>query len=467
MLRALLGVALLGGAGAEAGATDRVQQYLGLAQATRERPITPAELEAAALSPAGIEGISALFQRSLASSLILEGSPVTPELGGEATLDRGRLRFVEYPDPLHPIVRRMVELKDDPKALLDFLSQSPRGRQLLKTTGGLHALLFQITRHPEPDDTRRRALDRVLASAVSIHFKTWSVDPEQQLAMIRQNDWQGRYVGFWHIHPPRWTGQAYAPGLEPSLEDMTVALEKGQLLTIVFQPDGFDLYDLSPLAAARAPVLDRSRAIRHRSADWTRRFAKDHLVPTSRRYFSSRSGTSRSALLFAEQGVEAPADTLAPLGRPCLEQLLAGGGGDGQVLAGEVDPRHGVPRPPLPLQESPEVGVGVEVARERLDRGAPLAAGVAFLHRLRLRDQYFHAQHADDPGPAKPVELDAVLRGRDREVLGEGGDRAEGVEVAPPRARRRGVELGEGEEPPAGAGRHLDRRHRRRTVDDG
>ena len=205
MLRALLGVALLGGVGAEAGATDRVQQYLGLARATLERPITPAELEAAVLSPAGIEDIVALFQRSLASSLILEGSPVTPELGGEATLDRGRLRFVEYPDPLHPIVRRMVELKDDPKALLDFLSQSPRGRQLLKTTGGLHALLFQITRHPEPDDTRRRALDRVLASAVSIHFKTWSVDPEQQLAMIRQNDWQGRYVGFWHIHPPRLT----------------------------------------------------------------------------------------------------------------------------------------------------------------------------------------------------------------------------------------------------------------------
>ncbi len=58
-LGARLGTAVLGGAGVEAGPTDRVQQYLGLAQATLERPITPAELEAAALSPADGEDIAA------------------------------------------------------------------------------------------------------------------------------------------------------------------------------------------------------------------------------------------------------------------------------------------------------------------------------------------------------------------------------------------------------------------------
>ena len=97
-------------------AGDRVQQYLGLAQATLARPITPAELEAAVLSPAGVNDIAALFEKSLASGLVLDGTVVTPELGGEATLDGGRLQFIEYPDPLQPLVRHMTEIEDDPKA---------------------------------------------------------------------------------------------------------------------------------------------------------------------------------------------------------------------------------------------------------------------------------------------------------------------------------------------------------------
>jgi len=271
-LGVLLEIVLLEG-GARAAPADRVEQYLGLARATLERPITPAELEAAALSSAGVEDIAALFEQSLAASLTLQGGAVTPELGGEATLDGGRLRFVEYPDLLHSIVRRMVELKNDPKSLLDYLSQSPPGQRLLATTGGLHALLFQMTGPGGTNEDRRRTLDQVLASAVAVHFKTWSVDPEQQLEMIRQNDWNGRYVGFWHIHPPRWTASGYAAGIEPSLEDMKVAVEKGQFLTLVFQPDGFDLYDLSPLSEAQALELSRCRVIQYRSGDWARRFA--------------------------------------------------------------------------------------------------------------------------------------------------------------------------------------------------
>jgi hypothetical protein len=111
-----------------------------------------------------------------------------------------------------------------------------------------------------------------MSQAAATHLKTWSVSPEVQRAMIEAHDWRGRYVGFWHVHPPRPDGSTYAPGLEPSLEDMVVALEKGQFLTIVFQPDGFDAYDLSPLSAAGRPDLSQARVIRHRSAGWQRRF---------------------------------------------------------------------------------------------------------------------------------------------------------------------------------------------------
>lgn len=53
---------------------------------------------------------------------------------------------------------------------------------------------------------------------------------------------------------------------------MNLALEKGQFLTIVFQPDGFDVYDLEPLTSARQAVLSKARVIRYRSPEWARRF---------------------------------------------------------------------------------------------------------------------------------------------------------------------------------------------------
>ena len=77
----------------------------------------------------------------------------------------------------------MTEIEDDPKALLEFLSQSPGGQEVLRTTGGLHALLFQMAAQSPSSDAQRRALDQVVQSAVSVHFKTWRVDPELQREM--------------------------------------------------------------------------------------------------------------------------------------------------------------------------------------------------------------------------------------------------------------------------------------------
>ena len=269
-MRSVLGVTLLIAAG-PAAAQDRAAQYLGLSKATLEQPITPAELEAALLSPAGVRDVAALFEKAMASSLTIGGEAIVPELGGEATLFRGHVRFVEYPDPVQPVVRRMLELRSDPQKLLDFLTDSVEGQQILAGTGGLHAHLFQMTTK-KPTVEQRQVLDRILASAVAVHFKTWTATPEVQRAMIEKTDWRGRYVGFWHLHPPLRTGAGFAAGLEPSMEDMKIAIEKEQLLTLVFQPDGFDAYDLEPLAKAGQPDLKKARIIRHRSPEWARRF---------------------------------------------------------------------------------------------------------------------------------------------------------------------------------------------------
>ena len=249
----------------------RVQQYLALAQATLAEPVTPEEIARALASPSGVEDVARLFEESLAASLAFAGERVAPEIGGEATLDAGALRFAAYPDPRHAVVRRMVERHDDPAALLAVLQGSAEGRHVLQATGGLHALLFQMTTQPVTD-RQRRALLQVLSSAVTTHFRTWTATPETQRAGIERHDWRGRYVGFWHLHPPRHAPEGYAAGLEPSHEDLSIAAEKGQMLTLVFQPDGFDAYDLAAVGAAGAPDLSKARVIRHRSPAWEPRF---------------------------------------------------------------------------------------------------------------------------------------------------------------------------------------------------
>ncbi len=271
---------LLGVSAAAPQQSDRKQSYLALAQSTLRQPITHDELRAAVLSRAGVESIRALFERSIAESVAAGGTLVTPELGGESTLDGGRLILVSYPDPVHPILREMVSLRRDPANLLAFLESSPDGNAVLKGTGGLHALLYQMSRGA-PTEEQKALLDRVTEGAVATYFKTWQADPGTQARMIESTDWRGRYVGFWHIHPPRLRGEGFESGIEPSVEDMQNAIELGQFLTLVFQPDGFDAYDLSPLARTRVPDLSRARVVSFRSPDWTSHF--DGVVRTRRR----------------------------------------------------------------------------------------------------------------------------------------------------------------------------------------
>lgn len=246
------------------------KEYLALAEATLKRPISRYELEKAVLSDEGVAMVKALFERSIAESLTLDGSVVTPELGGESMLhDDGTLHLVAYPDPIHAVVREVVSRKDRPDQLLAFLEGSAEGEFLLKNTGGLHALLYQLSSAPSTE--QRALLDDVIDRMVAQHFKTWMTDPLIQARMIERTEWRGRYVGFWHIHPARVRGESISEGIEPSMADMRNAVELGQFLTFVFQPDGFDAYDLSPLARRR-PDLSRVEVIRYRDRDWKRHF---------------------------------------------------------------------------------------------------------------------------------------------------------------------------------------------------
>lgn len=253
------------------GQTAKQTEYLNLAAATVRSPIAHPELERAVLAPEGVAAIRAVFDRCFGESLTINGAFVTPELGGESVLrPDGRLDLLVYPDPIHPVIRELAARRSEPEGLLDLLQASEEGRFLLKNTGGLHALLYQMA--SAATDAQRALLDDVLEQTVAQHFKTWTTDPVIQARMIEQNTWSGRYVGFWHVHPPRLKGTGVAEGIEPSMSDMRTAIDLGQFVTIVFQGDGFDLYDLSPVAVLGREDLSRTRVIRYRSPEWTRHF---------------------------------------------------------------------------------------------------------------------------------------------------------------------------------------------------
>ena len=134
--------------------SDSKRQYLNLAEATLRNPISPGELRDAILSPESVDAIRTLFARSIEDGIEIEGRLVTPELGGEATLEAGVLVLHPYPDPVHPLVREMVRLQTEPEELLSFLESSPDGKALLSGTGGLHALLWAMSANPPTAEQR-------------------------------------------------------------------------------------------------------------------------------------------------------------------------------------------------------------------------------------------------------------------------------------------------------------------------
>lgn len=264
--------------------------YLDLTEATLADPVDHAELRSLALSPEGIQAITALFDRSIDEAIEIDGEWVSPELGGEAMVDAGRVSFVIYPDPVHPVVRELLARRSEPATMLSYLEGFDTGRYLLETTGGLHALLYQLVNEPVTPE-RQRLLEDVLRSTVATHFKTWTTDPAIQADQIERVEWRGRYLGFWHAHPPRRNDNGFLVGIEPSVADMRNAVELGQFLTIVFQPGGFDLYDLS--AVARAGRIDRSQlqVIRHRDPAWREHFeARFQAQPAAPREPRPRQG---------------------------------------------------------------------------------------------------------------------------------------------------------------------------------
>lgn len=245
----------------------RLNQWHGLA-APKDDPITHAQLRAGALSPASIDRIRAIFEAMVERGVRIGPKWLTPETGGEATLDQD-LRLVEARDPRWSTIQDLVKVADDPKAIAALCEDRAAEVAQVDTHGLLKVAVARLRLGaPGSAEEVRRALLTVARNAAP----TYSLGPEEQFALVTGADWQGRYVGGWHTHAPHDVNGDWAGGDVPSFEDMQNAIQYGQYLTLSFQPDGFDLYDAGALGDAKRVDLSLLKVIRYRSPEWRDHF---------------------------------------------------------------------------------------------------------------------------------------------------------------------------------------------------
>jgi len=256
-----------------AAAIRRADGYFGITPATLASPPTHQEIVSAALSPEGVEAIAAVFERTIADRLATPTGAVVPEAGGEAALDGG-LRLHEIPELTRETMRLVARAAADPDELARLYASRPETMKLIDENGLLANFLrlrvgWQARGMPQEkqDGVLRLTIDTILHNASDAYV----FDPASQMAAIVSQDWSGRYLGRWHTHPPGAGAAGFKGADVPSPPDMDIAVAEGQNLVFSFQPDGFDLYDLAPLAGAK-PDLSRILKDSYRSQAWNRRF---------------------------------------------------------------------------------------------------------------------------------------------------------------------------------------------------
>lgn len=245
----------------------RLNQWHELA-APKDNPITHAQLRAAALSPGSIARIRAIFEGMIERGVRIGPKWLTPETGGEATLDK-ELRLVEARDPRWSTVRDLVKVAGDPKAIA-ALCEARAAEVAQVDTHGLLKVAVARLRLGAPGSPQE--VSRALLTVAQNAAPTYSLGPEEQFALVTSSDWQGRYVGGWHTHAPHDANGDWVGGDVPSFEDMQNAIQYGQYLTLSFQPDGFDLYDAEAIGDAKRVDLSLLKVIRYRSSEWRTHF---------------------------------------------------------------------------------------------------------------------------------------------------------------------------------------------------
>ena len=247
--------------------SPNLDKYLKIKYSQQQQPITTQELKHAVLSPTGVDSIRRVFELSLSSAINLGEVTVLQGFGGEVTVHNNRLNLIHYPDPMHSLIQHIKPIKNDPIKLLSLLRNSVNGNLILNYSRPLNKLLGNYSTR-EQSEALIEQLDKYISHTIINYYQTWTLDPVTRVEAIEVTPWLGKYVGFWHSHPPRLIDSKLLPGEIPSSSDKLHASALGQFLTIVFQPTGFDLYDLSPYGSPTNSQEVQPQVIQYRDPAW-------------------------------------------------------------------------------------------------------------------------------------------------------------------------------------------------------
>ncbi|MFC1679579.1 hypothetical protein ACFL2T_05155 [Elusimicrobiota bacterium] len=261
-------------------ALTHMQGYFGMTAETLARPVTFEELKAAFLSEEGVDGVRFLFEQMIASRLEFKSEVLVPEIGGEATLGREGLEFHPIADPVRPMFRRLAVAIDDADALTRLYEENPEIMEIIDEHGLLSGFIGRLPRYRESGKLTPERILKLQRLTVTTLLQnsadTYVMEPSSQLDAIITQEWSGRYLGWWHTHPPNYRADGWTESGPPSGPDMDIARTRGQNLTIAFHPEGFTAYDLSALADSPEAGHSDIRAIEYRSEEWRRHFAALH-----------------------------------------------------------------------------------------------------------------------------------------------------------------------------------------------
>lgn len=250
-------------------------EFFGLTDATLANPPSHAELGAYFLSPDGVALVESLVRAAVGARIAYGGQYLIPELGGDATLEDGKvvLRFAEgRPDA---VVRRLNEVAtaDELRALM---SEEPAAMKRIDENGALAQLMESVKRLEEKGVEQSRIDSMVRSSAQDWTFisaYSWLLPIEEHVAFVSKQRWAGRFLGNWHLHPPMWSKGKFLSVGGPSGADLDGAQKAGGAFVIVFEPEGFDVFNLQDLDQRQYRESDPAWIVRYRDAGWAARFA--------------------------------------------------------------------------------------------------------------------------------------------------------------------------------------------------
>ncbi|MBI5201193.1 MAG: hypothetical protein HY925_06375 [Elusimicrobia bacterium] len=186
---------------------------------------------------------------------------IYPKLGGNLFVRDGRSVFMELQDPTRPAIRRLAASNCDLAAIERVFREEPDAMERLDAKLTMRLLEYAVKRVPSerarglPEETIRKNLCLAAATVIAngLEAYTFSSIDDWKTSLVR-----GRFLGRWYLSPPVKGPAGWLPG--------ALGVTPEGSITVVFQPEGFDLYDATEAAAPNVPVL------RYRSAAWAGRF---------------------------------------------------------------------------------------------------------------------------------------------------------------------------------------------------